>query len=89
MAVFLCKKTLLTRLGDPEEETQKKLNNLYRKNLKLNIWNSTGVNEIFEELLLSKKIKYANKLWNKKLETETITLQFRKTLKHLLRKFLS
>ena len=71
------------------EEAQKKLNNLYRKDLKLNIWNSTGVNEIFEELLLSKKIKYANKLWNKKLETETITLQFRKTLKHLLRKFLS
>lgn len=71
------------------EEAQKKLNKHYRKDLKLNIWNSTGVKEIFDELLLSKKIKYANILWKNKLETESITLQVRKTLKHLLQKLLS
>lgn len=62
------------------EEAQKQLNNFYKKTTNLNIWNSNGIDDILEELFLSKKIKYSCKLWKNKLETKSLIHQIRNLL---------
>lgn len=54
------------------EEAEKKLNKEYKKIINLNIWNSDGINDVFLELINSKKIKYSSFLWKNKLQTTLI-----------------